>query len=109
MAGAPACQHRRSPRCIWTGSAAFLKLNFISVGTHSTGTIECNIVLDRDDQIMGIGSAYSGYPAGPRSLTKKGPAMIRKIILELWQVRTFEAHRSKSALILMVSRLALVF
>ena len=43
----------------------FLKLNFISVGTHSTGTIECNIVLDRDDQIMGIGGAYSGYPAGP--------------------------------------------
>ena len=42
----------------------FLKLNFISVGTHSTGTIECNIVLDRDDQIMGAGGAYSGYPAG---------------------------------------------
>ena len=42
----------------------FLKLNFISVGTHSTGTIECNIVLDRDDQIMGTGGAYSGYPAG---------------------------------------------
>jgi len=42
----------------------FLKLNFISVGTHSTGTIEANIVLDRDDQIMGTGGAYSGYPAG---------------------------------------------
>lgn len=42
----------------------FLKLNFISVGTHGAGTIECNIVLDRDDQIMGTGGAYSGYPAG---------------------------------------------
>ena len=42
----------------------FLKLNFISVGTHSTGTIEAQIVLDRDDQIMGTGGVYSGYPAG---------------------------------------------
>jgi len=42
----------------------FLKLNFISVGTHSAGAIECQIVLDRDDQIMGTGGAYSGYPAG---------------------------------------------
>ena len=42
----------------------FLKLNFISVGTHSDGAIECQIVLDRDDQIMGTGGAYSGYPAG---------------------------------------------
>ena len=42
----------------------YLKLNFISVGTHSTGTIESNIVIDRDDQIMGTGGAYSGYPAG---------------------------------------------
>jgi hypothetical protein len=42
----------------------FLKLNFISVGTHSTGTIEANIVIDRDDQIMGTTGAQSGYPAG---------------------------------------------
>lgn len=42
----------------------YLKLNFISVGTHSAGAIECQIVLDRDDQIMGTGGAYSGYPAG---------------------------------------------
>lgn len=42
----------------------FLKLNFISVGTHSAGAIECQIVLDRDDQILGTGGAYSGYPAG---------------------------------------------
>jgi chromosome segregation ATPase len=25
---------------------------------------EANIVIDRDDQIMGTGGAYSGYPAG---------------------------------------------
>lgn len=42
----------------------FLRLRFISVGTHGAGTIEANIVLDRDDQIMGTGGAYSGYPAG---------------------------------------------
>ena len=42
----------------------YLKLNFISVGTHSAGAIEAQIVLDRDDQIMGTGGAYSGYPAG---------------------------------------------
>lgn len=42
----------------------FLKLNFITVGTHTAGTIEANIVIDRDDQIMGTGGAYSGYPAG---------------------------------------------
>lgn len=42
----------------------YLKLNFISVGTHGAGTIEAQIVLDRDDQIMGTGGAYSGYPAG---------------------------------------------
>lgn len=42
----------------------FLKLNFITVGTHSTGAIECQIVVDRDDQVVGSGGAYSGYPAG---------------------------------------------
>lgn len=42
----------------------FLKLNFITVGTHTAGTIEANIVIDRDDQIMGTGGAYSGYAAG---------------------------------------------
>ncbi len=42
----------------------YLKLNFISVGTHSAGAIEAQIVLDRDDQIMGTTGAYSGYPAG---------------------------------------------
>jgi hypothetical protein len=42
----------------------YLKLNFISIGTHSAGAIEAQIVLDRDDQIMGTTGAYSGYPAG---------------------------------------------
>ena len=42
----------------------FLRLRFISVGTHSAGTIEAQIVLDRDDQIIGTTGAYSGYPAG---------------------------------------------
>lgn len=42
----------------------FLKLTFISVGTHSAGAIEGQIVLDRDDQIIGATGQYSGYPAG---------------------------------------------
>ena len=42
----------------------FLKLNFISVGTHSAGAVEAQIVIDRDDQILGTAGAYSGYPAG---------------------------------------------
>jgi len=42
----------------------FLKLNFITVGTHTAGTVAAEIVVDRDDQIMGTGGAYSGYPAG---------------------------------------------
>lgn len=41
----------------------FLKLNFISVGIHSTGAIECQIVIDRDDQVLGANGIYSGYPA----------------------------------------------
>lgn len=40
----------------------FLKLNFISVGTHSAGAIQAQIVLDRDDQIYG--TTYGGYPVG---------------------------------------------
>lgn len=49
-----------------TGQALprFLKLNYISVGTHSAGAIECGIVLDRDDQILGTAGVYSGYRAG---------------------------------------------
>jgi hypothetical protein len=40
----------------------FLRLRFISVGTHSAGAIQCQIVLDRDDQIYG--TTYGGYPVG---------------------------------------------
>lgn len=43
----------------------FLQLSFIGAGTaNSTGTVEAQIVLDRDDQIAGITGLYSGYPAG---------------------------------------------
>lgn len=42
----------------------FLRLRFISVGTHSTGAVEAQIVIDRDDQIVGPTGLYSGYPAG---------------------------------------------
>ena len=42
----------------------FLRLRFISVGTHTGGAVEAQIVLDRDDQIIGTTGAYSGYPAG---------------------------------------------
>lgn len=42
----------------------YLRLRFISVGTHSTGTVEAQIVIDRDDQIVGVTGLYSGYPAG---------------------------------------------
>jgi hypothetical protein len=38
----------------------FLRLRFITVGTHTGGAIEANIVIDRDDQILGSGGAYSG-------------------------------------------------
>jgi hypothetical protein len=42
----------------------FLKLAFVSTGTHSAGAIQGQIVLDRDDQITGTAGVYSGYPAG---------------------------------------------
>lgn len=43
----------------------FLKLSYVIVGTMSGGgSIEAQIVLDRDDQIVGTAGAYSGYPAG---------------------------------------------
>lgn len=42
----------------------FLKLNFITVGTHTAGAVEAQIVIDRDDQILGVTGAYSGYRAG---------------------------------------------
>jgi len=42
----------------------FLRLRFISGGTHTTGKITCCIVLDRFDQIGSITGTLSGYPAG---------------------------------------------
>lgn len=42
----------------------YLRLRFISVGTHGAGAVEGQIVIDRDDQIVGITGAYSGYQAG---------------------------------------------
>jgi hypothetical protein len=43
----------------------FLRLQFVvGTATITAGTVEANIVIDRDDQILGTGGAYSGYPAG---------------------------------------------
>lgn len=42
----------------------YLRLQYVTVGTHGAGAIAGNIVLDRDDQILGTGGIYSGYPAG---------------------------------------------
>lgn len=43
----------------------FLILSFVTTGSSMTaGTIDAAIVLDLDQQIMGITGAYSGYPAG---------------------------------------------
>ena len=42
----------------------YLRLQYISAGTHSAGAIECQIVLDRFDQVLGTAGTLSGYPAG---------------------------------------------
>lgn len=42
----------------------FLRLQFISTGTHTAGAVEGCIVIDRFDQVKGITGALSGYPAG---------------------------------------------
>lgn len=43
----------------------YLKLSYVIVGTMSGGgSIEAQIVIDRDDQVIGTTGAYSGYPAG---------------------------------------------
>jgi len=42
----------------------FLQLQYVTVGTHTAGQIEGQIVIDRDDQITGPTNLYSGYPAG---------------------------------------------
>ena len=42
----------------------FLKVTFISVGTHTAGQIEAAIVLDQISQIQSATGQLSGYPAG---------------------------------------------
>lgn len=42
----------------------FIRLSYVSVGTHSTGKLEGLIVLDRSDQIESANAVLSGYPAG---------------------------------------------
>lgn len=42
----------------------FLKMTFVSVGTHGAGAIEAAIVLDQISQIQSTTGALSGYPAG---------------------------------------------
>lgn len=42
----------------------FLKLNWITVGTHTSGAAYAGVVLDRFDQPFGVDNALSGYPAG---------------------------------------------
>ncbi len=42
----------------------FLKLTFVSGGTHTSGVVQGTIVLDRFDQIVGSAGALSGYGAG---------------------------------------------
>lgn len=43
----------------------FLRLSFVTaVATNTTGIVEGRIVIDRDDQVVGITGRQSGYPAG---------------------------------------------
>lgn len=42
----------------------YWRLQYVSVGTHATGTIFGAVVLDRQDQIVSSANQQSGYPAG---------------------------------------------
>jgi hypothetical protein len=42
----------------------FLRMRYVTVGTHAAGALIAQIVLDRDDQPVGTDGNYSGYPAG---------------------------------------------
>ena len=42
----------------------FLRLSFVTSGTHTAGTVYAGIVIDRLDQPRGADSALSGYRAG---------------------------------------------
>lgn len=47
-----------------TALPRFLRLSFITVGTHTLGQVMAGVVLDRFDQIQGVDAALSGYRAG---------------------------------------------
>lgn len=42
----------------------FLRLEYVTTGTHTAGKVEAAVVLDRNDQPVGTGGALSGYQAG---------------------------------------------
>lgn len=42
----------------------FLRMQFITSGTHTAGEVQGTIVIDRQDQIKGSSGNLSGYPAG---------------------------------------------
>lgn len=42
----------------------FVRLSYVSVGTHNAGKLEGLVVLDRFDQIENTNAVLSGYPAG---------------------------------------------
>jgi hypothetical protein len=42
----------------------FLRMQFVSSGTHTTGAIECWVALDLDQQVIGPTGFQSNYPAG---------------------------------------------
>ena len=42
----------------------FLRLEYANTGTFTGGAVECGIVIDRNDQIVGDTGKISGYPAG---------------------------------------------
>lgn len=42
----------------------YLRLSFVSTGTHTSGAVIGAIVLDRFDQVVGTAGVLSGYPAG---------------------------------------------
>ena len=46
------------------GPVRYVKMGFITVGTHTSGAIEGFVALDEERQIQGASGALSGYPAG---------------------------------------------
>lgn len=42
----------------------YLRLSFVSTGTHSAGAVQGTVVLDRFDQVVGTTGALSGYQPG---------------------------------------------